>query len=108
MSDKSAIVMWLKQHFCRHSFAIEDLTLTGIPAPQKPAAGSGYAEWENYYKILYTGEHHTKRVRWPCAKCGKVFFAHCGLDISPAHGLTLRRDPRPASPPDVPWHHPKA
>jgi hypothetical protein len=31
------------------------------------------------------------RVIWPCAKCGRVFTAHCGLDISPKHGLIVPR-----------------
>lgn len=22
-----------------------------------------------------------KRIKWPCAKCGKIFYAHCGVDI---------------------------
>lgn len=30
------------------------------------------------------------RVKWPCAKCGKVFHAHCGLDISPKYGEITR------------------
>lgn len=26
------------------------------------------------------------RILWPCAHCGTVFSAHCGLDITPRHG----------------------
>lgn len=32
------------------------------------------------------------RVSWACGDCGKVFRAHCGLDISPANGYTYRRN----------------
>lgn len=31
------------------------------------------------------------RVRWSCCKCGRVFNAHCGLDISPQHGPIVGR-----------------
>lgn len=36
-------------------------------------------------------EEGNRRVQWPCQKCGKVFFAHCGLDISPKHGPIVPR-----------------
>lgn len=57
----------LKQRMCDHAFAIEDLKKTG------------------------EHEDSDRRVVWPCAKCGKEFFANCGLDISPKHGLAFRR-----------------
>jgi len=31
-----------------------------------------------------------ERVEWPCCKCGKIFRAHCGLDITPKHGSVER------------------
>jgi hypothetical protein len=31
---------------------------------------------------MYDGDHIRKRVSCPCSKCGKVFYAHCGLDIT--------------------------
>lgn len=57
----------LKQRWCSHRFAIEDLTMVNRDSD---------------------GED---RVRWHCDKCGKVFRAQCGLDISPANGPTYRR-----------------
>ena len=74
------------QFFCRHQFRLDDLKKTGIPEPEKPPNGSSVDDWMRYHQLCYTGDHHTKRVVWPCAKCGKVFHAHCGLDISPTHG----------------------
>ena len=45
------------------------------------------------YHMLYTKDMqlnetagHYNRITWPCHKCGKVFSAHCGLDITPKHG----------------------
>lgn len=57
-----------KQWRCRHEFALEDLRMVN-PDGDKD------------------------RVGWPCAKCGKTFEAHCGLDISPSNGPTFRRNP---------------
>ena len=57
----------LKQRWCSHRFAIEDLTMVN-----RESAGKD-------------------RVRWNCDKCGKVFRAQCGLDISPSNGPTYRR-----------------
>jgi len=75
---------------CRHEFALEDLELTGIPEPVKPTS-KDYTDWKNYLDQVDKHIGHTKRVRWPCMHCGKVFFAHCGLDISPRHGKMTRR-----------------
>ena len=82
-------VLCLRRFLCRHAFALRDLKLTGIPEPDKPADGSSYEAWLDYHRQMYEGPHHTERVEWPCAKCGKVFRAHCGLDISPEHGPVL-------------------
>ena len=57
----------LKQRWCSHRFAIEDLAMVN-----RDSDGDD-------------------RVRWPCDKCGKVFHAQCGLDISPSNGPTYRR-----------------
>ena len=51
---------WLKQIFCRHRFNLKDLKGTGLEGK--------------------------KRVSWECFKCGRVFYAHCGLDIIPTKG----------------------
>jgi len=60
------IVERLKQRFCQHAFAIEDVALVNANVGDE-------------------------RVRWPCSRCGKVFRAHCGLDITPQHGFLFRR-----------------
>ena len=51
-----------RQLRCAHSFKLDDLQKTG------------------------ESEDGHRRVKWACRKCGKVFFGHCGLDISPKHG----------------------
>lgn len=55
------------QKWCSHQFAIEDLT------------------------IINPESEGNDRVIWTCDKCGKKFFAHCGLDISPKYGMVIRR-----------------
>jgi hypothetical protein len=75
---------------CAHEFLLVDLKQTGMPEPAQPAQDAGSEEWELYYDELHNGEHHMKRVAWPCRKCGKVFYAHCGLDISPKHGFIVQ------------------
>jgi hypothetical protein len=67
-----------------------DLKKTGIPEPPEPTKND-YNEWNKWYETIYSFKHesHTKRVVWPCSKCGKVFYAHCGLDISPKHGFIV-------------------
>lgn len=57
----------LKQRWCRHRFAIEDLVMVNPDSDGND------------------------RVRWACDKCGKVFHAHCGLDIAPDKGVLYRR-----------------
>ena len=80
---------FVRTRFCHHAFRLEDLHKTGIPEPEKPADGASYQAWKDYHRELTEGPHHTERVEWPCARCGKVFRAHCGLDISPEHGPIL-------------------
>lgn len=62
------LVAWVRQRACRHRFAMEDLATVN---------DDGGAD----------------RVAWPCDKCGKVFRAHCGLDIVPENGPAFRRTP---------------
>ena len=76
---------------CKHEFALDDLRRTGIPEPEKPH-GNDYKEWCEYFGKRYDHDSVTKRVAWPCAKCGEVFYAHCGLDIY-KHGTPQRRVP---------------
>lgn len=92
------VVLCLRRFFCRHAFALRDLKLTGIPEPDKPYDGASYGAWLDYHRQLSEGPHHTQRVEWPCAKCGKVFRAHCGLDISPEHGPVLPDSSRSQNP----------
>lgn len=73
--------MNIKQLFCKHTFALEDLELTNIPPLAVPKT-RGYEEWAEYFTRLYTHKSITKRVKWPCSKCDKIFYAHCGLDIA--------------------------
>lgn len=65
----SKLWKWITRPFTKHEhrFAIEDLRMVN---PDSDGAD---------------------RVEWPCADCGHVFAAHCGLDISPKHGFTFRR-----------------
>lgn len=63
----SAFIQMIKQEFCKHRFALEDLTMVNRDSEEND------------------------RVSWACAKCHKVFKAHCGLDISPEHGPCFRR-----------------
>lgn len=65
------LLTWVRQRWCRHRFAIEDLVMVNPDSD---------------------GDD---RVRWPCDKCGKVFHAHCGLNISPGNGFLYRRNATP-------------
>ena len=76
---------------CRHEFDLTDLHQTGIKEPERPADGASFDAHMKWHQSLYTGPWYTERVEWSCAKCGKVFRAHCGLDISPKHGFIRAR-----------------
>lgn len=76
---------------CRHEFDLNDLRKTGIQEPERPPNGAGVDAHIKWHQSLYTGPWYTERVEWPCCKCGKVFRAHCGLDISPEHGFIRAR-----------------
>ena len=56
----------VKVRICKHEFTLSDLKMVN------PDGGSD-------------------RVQWPCSKCGKVFKAHCGLDIVPANGYCTKQ-----------------
>lgn len=71
---------WFQKKICKHRFAYEDLRQTGIKEIEPPKENS-YEAWCKYYESYWTQEAVTKRVVWPCDKCGKKFYAHCGLDI---------------------------
>lgn len=87
------IVGLFKRRICKHMFAIEDLKFTGIPEPKKPSGSDSYKKsaWDKYFDEYWNGDWNKKRVKWPCAICGEVFYAHCGLDISPKNGFIFRR-----------------
>jgi hypothetical protein len=70
----------IQKRFCKHEFVLADLALTNIPELEKPKVND-YQAWVEYYKGIFQHESFTKRVKWPCKKCGKVFYAHCGIDI---------------------------
>jgi len=78
---------WWRRLFCHHAFKNADLALTGIPELSKPVATDSYAAGEAYYAALNTHPSVTHRVQWPCAKCGTVFYAHCGLDVLAGRGV---------------------
>ncbi len=82
---------WLQVKSCNHRFRLGDQSLTGIPEPEKPAKNASYAVWETYWLGLEKSDWHRKRIQWPCAKCGKMFYAHCGLDILSKYG-TLQKN----------------
>lgn len=82
---------WLLKKACRHEFNLADLKRTGIKEPERPENGAGYDAHMKWHQSLYTGPWYTERVEWPCCKCGKVFRAHCGLDITPKHGFIIPR-----------------
>ena len=58
------IILRFKQKTCKHVFKMRDLEM-----------------------VNKNGLHD--RVKWPCMKCGKIFYAHCGLDIAPKHGEVI-------------------
>lgn len=60
-----AIKKLLPSKECDHKFRIGNLRMTGE-------------------------EDYARRVCWPCMKCGKEFYAQCGLDI--AHAGNIVRD----------------
>lgn len=82
---------YIKPYFCKHEFELKDLKKTGIQEPEPPAKSASFDEHCKWHKSLYEGPWYTERVEWPCCKCGKVFRAHCGLDISPKHGFIRPR-----------------
>lgn len=80
---------WLKTLFlrfkrCSHEFAIDNIKLTGIPLIPVPDNNAGYVEWQKYHEEFYECEGNIKRVSSVCRKCGKEFFASCGLEL-PGH-----------------------
>jgi hypothetical protein len=75
------IIKLLKNKYCKHEFIWADLRLSGIPEP----------DWKTLpVNEMYTHDATTKRVQWPCCKCGKVIYAHCGLDILSKYGNRIR------------------
>lgn len=83
----------VRQKICRHEFDLSDLRKTGIPDPVRPSDQSGYQAFVDWHHELLYGDSVMKRVVWPCSKCGKTFYAHCGLDISPKYGpIKLRSE----------------
>ena len=82
--------IWIRQSVCLHEFDLDDLQITDIPPPKKPE-NNDYAGWADYLATYYDSDYVTKRVMWPCCKCGKLFYACCGLDIY-AHGKPKKRE----------------
>ncbi len=88
---------WLKKfakirlRSCKHEFYLDDLKRTEIPEPERPANGDGYEAHIKWHREIYTHPSYTERVEWACFKCGQIFRAHCGLDISPSKGDVRKR-----------------
>lgn len=76
----SKLATAIRQFLCRHRFNLADLELTNIPVPPRPATESFYVML-TYFASLADHPSHRERVEWPCRKCGRVFRAHCGLEI---------------------------
>lgn len=55
---------------------------TGIVMPRCPPDYKGAVKW---YDSEAKHPAHTHRIQWPCHKCGKVFWGHCGLGIMSGH-----------------------
>lgn len=87
-STVQRLVMWFKRRQCNHEFKIKDLTLTGIK-PLKTPVSNDYHEWVEYFSKYYGHDSVTKRVWWPCHKCGKGFYSHCGLSITLENGFMI-------------------
>ncbi len=66
---------------CCHEFSMCNIKFTNIPLIPEPL-GRGYFEWKEYYAKVYKQEGITKRVSCVCNKCGKVFYADCGLHLN--------------------------
>lgn len=81
----AAFWRWFRPVVCRHEFKLIDLDRTNIPEPVL-APDATYEQAMQFYGEQMTCRAFTHRVRWPCAKCGQVFHAHCGLDILSRHG----------------------
>lgn len=81
----------VKQQLCAHEFDLGDLKFTGIPELEAPKKDASFEEWGKYFEECYKHASHTNRVIWPCVHCGKAFYAHCGLDISPDNGPVIKR-----------------
>lgn len=69
---------------CSHEFATDNIKLTEIPLIPEPSKDADYAEWQKYHEDFYECEGNTKRISSVCRKCGKEFYANCGLDL-PGH-----------------------
>jgi hypothetical protein len=80
-----ALTRLFRRSVCAHEFHLSDLQKTGIPPLETPIDRHDYRGWMTYYCNIYTHPSVTERVEWPCVKCGKVFRAHCGLDVL-SHG----------------------
>lgn len=74
------ILTRFKKTVCSHEFRLSDMKLTGLPELEKPL-NNDYSAWKKYFNEIYEHDSIKKRVSLPCCKCGKMFYAQCGLDI---------------------------
>lgn len=97
-----SVVLWrlvrgVFAYSCRHDFRNSDLSLTGIAIPVLDKT-AGYDAGLKYFAGLSAHPSHTHRVQWPCAKCGKLFFAHCGLDVLAGRGTSSSPNAKASEP----------
>jgi hypothetical protein len=77
MHQIDRLVRWLRQILCRHEFYTNELSKDYTP-PEMP---ENLNWWDERKHPAFT-----QRVCWPCHKCGKKFYSHCGLDIVGSKG----------------------
>ena len=80
-----------KYNECSHEFDLGDLELTGLDkSPDRPPIDCAWEVWCSYLDECEKVGAHPRRVKWPCRICKEIFYAHCGLDISPKYGPTVK------------------
>ena len=88
MNPVQLVVMFFNRKYCKHEYYIEDIQQTGIEQLKKPSSND-FFEWAEYFQGIYDHDSRTKRVRASCRKCGKIEYAHCGLDFK---GKLVRKE----------------
>lgn len=69
---------------------MDDIEQTGIEELKQPE-NCDTIGWIEYFQNIYTHESHTKRIKWPCHKCGEVFYGSSGLSIESKNGKIVHK-----------------